>query len=341
MKTEPTLEGLVARFLEGTLDQECLGQLEDRLERDPEARAYLRRTANLDGGLRDWAAVEGARKAWARAGEEGESASSLRGGWRWPAWPVAAAIALGGMLAGLSGTLLLAKGFGFLGAEPVLLPVANGNFESEPAPRGDGLPSVYGGWSGDFSRVSGAEQEVLPPAGSKAMLRFLRADNRNSPPGGAQAVSELWQIVDLRPIRARLGRGAAMVELSAQFNAARSEGGREYHFGLSLMAFQGGPEKAPIVWKHPRETGLASISERGRFDEDPSVWQRSTVRVHVPAEADSLLMAVYCVEGAATRGVLTEPAVFPGHYVTDVSLSLIPEPPRLSARSHVKSKPNP
>jgi hypothetical protein len=341
MKTDPTLEGLVARFLEGTLDAECLGQLEDRLERDPKARAYLRRTANLDGGLRDWAAVEGARKAWAQAGEDGESASSLRGGWRWPAWPVAAAIALGGMLAEFSATLLFAKSLGFRGADPVLLPVANGSFESEPTPGVDGLPSVYGQWSGDFNRVTGSEQGVLPPAGSRAMLRFLRADNRNSPSGGAQAVSELWQIVDLRPIRARMGRGAAMVELSASFNAVRSEVGRPYYYGLSITAFQGGAEKAPAVWRNPREVGLVSSSQRGLFNLDPSEWQRSSVRVQVPPEADSILMAVYCVESPSTRGVLTEPAVFPGHYVTDVSLSLIPESPRLSARNHVKTRPNP
>jgi hypothetical protein len=323
MSQKTEWEALVAQFLDGGMDQASLEKLEQQLQRYPGARAHLRRMASLENGLRDWAGVKAEREAWRQAAPISPwSARGLRS----RSWPVAAAIAIGGMLVGFSGSLLFAKGL--LLKDPPAVRIALGNEEFEkPADLGmGGVPSTYGTWGGDFAEVLAEDQGVVPPRGSKSMVRFLRADNQNSPSGEVQGVSQLWQVVDLKPVRQRESRGALMVELGAWFNAASVSPQKGHVFGVHLTAFQGGSELAGEAWKSPRQTALASGSRHQKADEDPAGWQWVSVRVHVPAEADSLLLSVYCGEDGSRGVKRTGTAVFPGHYVAGVRLSYFQRP---------------
>ncbi|MEK0445688.1 MAG: hypothetical protein RLZZ399_1009 [Verrucomicrobiota bacterium] len=320
MKTDPAFESWVTRFLEGSIDPETLRQLEDRLAKDPVARAHFRRVANLDGGLREWSAIRSAQMAW------NEKGSALSGHARrsfWPGWSAAAAIALGGLLTGvLSSSLVFARTLSQREPVGVHLPLANGDFSAEITPLADGPPSRTGWWSGDFSRVCGAEQGVTPPVGNK-MLRMLRADNRHTPPGGGQQSGEMWQLVDVSTLRSQIGSKPARIEVSAQFNSARIPPGERYTFALTAYAFDAEPEEFSELWKNQKERALSHVSKAELSDDDPKSWQRISAQLLLPSEANVLLV---CVRAAAppkssdAHGVVT----FPGQYIADVALRWLP-----------------
>ncbi|MBL9202728.1 MAG: FecR domain-containing protein [Opitutaceae bacterium] len=95
------LERLIADWLGGTISPEDFRALDARLRADPAARATLRRSANLDSALRDWATRQEIAAAWtdaaapepAAAPAPTRAASSLFRRWRWPL-AAAAAVAL-------------------------------------------------------------------------------------------------------------------------------------------------------------------------------------------------------------------------------------------------------
>jgi hypothetical protein len=92
----------------------------------------------------------------------------------------------------LSGSLVSARALSPKEARSVPLPLVNGNFDAAQPPATDGPPREFAQWGGDFSRVTGEDQGIRPPNGRR-MLRFLRADNSQSPKTKGQAASELWQ----------------------------------------------------------------------------------------------------------------------------------------------------
>jgi transmembrane sensor len=93
------LERLIADWLGGGISPEDFHALDARLRTDPAARAALRRAANLDSALRDWATRHELSAAWAGADAAEPApaparvASSPFRRWRW-ALAAAAAVAL-------------------------------------------------------------------------------------------------------------------------------------------------------------------------------------------------------------------------------------------------------
>jgi transmembrane sensor len=79
--------------LGGTISPEDFRVLDARLRHDPAARATLRRAANLDSALRDWATRQEFSSAWAGAAAPvpARAAPSLFLRWRWPLAAAAAA----------------------------------------------------------------------------------------------------------------------------------------------------------------------------------------------------------------------------------------------------------
>jgi hypothetical protein len=315
-----TLDSLTALYLEGRLDQSQLEQLEALLDADPTARARFRQLCNLDTALNDWAPIQTAQSAWAEAGESARSAQKRN---RWIAWPAAAAIALGGLLTGfLSGSLVSARALSPKEARSVPLPLVNGNFDAAQPPSTDGPPKEFAQWGGDFSRVTGEDQGIRPPNGRR-MLRFLRADNAQSPKTKGQAASELWQTIDLRPLREQLGNKPAHLELSALFNSTPIPKGRHFAFGVSAYAFQSDSADGAQLWSRHRDAALASGGKIELSDSDPATWQRITTQILVPPDATVLLVTARV--GSADRLPPGSPVVeFPGQYMANVSLRLLP-----------------
>jgi transmembrane sensor len=93
------LERLIADWLQGTITPGDFAQLDRRLRDDPAARRALRRAANLDSALRDWATRREISAAWAAADAPDSGVTlprarpSLFRRWRWPL-AAAAAVAL-------------------------------------------------------------------------------------------------------------------------------------------------------------------------------------------------------------------------------------------------------
>ena len=92
--TDP-LDRLIADWLQGTITTQDFSLLDRRLRDDPAARRALRRAANLDSSLHDWATRHEISAAWAGVDTSatGRGAPSLFRRWRWPL-AAAAAVAL-------------------------------------------------------------------------------------------------------------------------------------------------------------------------------------------------------------------------------------------------------
>ena len=92
MNADP-LQRLINDWMSGGISPEDIAQLDRRLHEDPSARRMLRRVANLDSALRDWATRREISAAWDAAQADASSRvkplifSPLR-------WPLAAAVAL-------------------------------------------------------------------------------------------------------------------------------------------------------------------------------------------------------------------------------------------------------
>jgi len=92
--TPDPLERLIADWLQGIISPDDFQELDLRLRDDPAARRSLRRSANLDSALRDWATREASAAAWLDTPAVGPV---IRGPWHRWRLPVglAAAVALG------------------------------------------------------------------------------------------------------------------------------------------------------------------------------------------------------------------------------------------------------
>jgi len=99
MSPADPLERLIADWLSDAISPEDFRALDARLRTDPAARAALRRNANLDSALRDWATRHEISAAWAGADapdlaiEPARATPSRFRRWRWPL-AAAAAVAL-------------------------------------------------------------------------------------------------------------------------------------------------------------------------------------------------------------------------------------------------------
>jgi transmembrane sensor len=93
MSPADPLARLIADWLGGTISPKDFRVLDARLRHDPAARATLRRAANLDSALRDWATRQEFSSAWAGAAAPvpARAAPSLFLRWRWPLAAAAAA----------------------------------------------------------------------------------------------------------------------------------------------------------------------------------------------------------------------------------------------------------
>ena len=176
------------------------------------------------------------------------------------------------------------------------LPFLDGGFEST-RPEMNGVPTRPGTWSGDFSQAVGPTAGVTPYEGAR-MLQFLRPDNTRTPPGGGQKTAEMWQTVDLRPLRSQLGQEPFTAEISAWFahSATNASDNSAAKVGVHIAAFAGDPSDAPKVWNERRTVALSE----GFQDEQlapGSGWFQVATRLVVSAEADYLLTQVRVTAG--------------------------------------------
>ncbi len=212
---------------------------------------------------------------------------------------------------------------GILGIKSRPLPLADPGFETGPAPEMVGVPRKFGIWSGDFSAVSTGERDVSPSEG-KRMLRLLRADNQNTPPGSEPGVAEVWQAIDITPFRKAKDNTPIAVELIAQFNAADTSRDERTVFGVSLEAFSGEARQLPQLWHNRRDTALVRSGHEQPAGHKPGTWQTVSSQLSLPQDANILLVHLYAVR----KGKGPIPPEFSGHFVDGVSLRLLEADPQ-------------
>lgn len=303
---------LLSEYLSGRCAPSESAKVEEALRTREEVRELYVDVINLETGLNQCADA-----AWMeRQAAQIAAASSPGRAWRRSWVGVAAGVALGLMVGiVLSASMVWAfAGHKTLGRGE-LLRLADGDFETEMKPLPDGVPTVAGVWCGDFSRVVEAEQGVMPAQGRR-MLKFLRADNRLTPPESLPAVAEIWQLIDLGSQALTEGMTSRPVEVVARFHAADFAAGERMTFGVSLHAFTGNAEEAPTLWRNHKSQALASASQEELWESRGASWQSLRARMALPREATLLLVGLR----ASRKGEVLNRQEFGAHYVDGVEV---------------------
>lgn len=228
------------------------------------------------------------------------------------------AVAISSLALGLAGASAV---FGYISPSlPKTIFSLQEGFEHGPAPLSQGPPRMPGVWSGDYGEVIGRDRGVMPAEGL-AMYRFLRSDFEGKPNPGQSFFSDLFKIIDLRPILAEGGEGPAKVQASAAFNtpseASRLLGGSVAVFAISAETLAGGLHY---------DTGMLadravamSRQVKARLDSSPASWERVRAELELPEDADFLVIHL----GATvdhSNGPFLE---FADHFVDDIQVEIV------------------
>lgn len=232
---------------------------------------------------------------------------------------VAAGLLLGVFMSGLAWAIV----------RPTLAPAAMllaEDFETTRAPLAAGRPSSADVWSGDFTEVVAAQSGVVP-IGGKQMLRFLRADYQGKlNPGGY--IGEVYRLIDIRGRRSELAGGEAVVQLSAQFNAAASAETEQYHAGLALFALDAAAATDVALGSGSALLDRAqAVTRRSNqlLDRDAGSWQKMSTDLRLPPNTDFILVRLSVAHGISTRSASGHES-FAAHFADDVRVVLTRRP---------------
>ncbi len=236
---------------------------------------------------------------------------------RWLARRPLTAAAAGLMIGLLGASLVFAYVAPSLGKATTLL---QESFESGPSPLVAGVPQEVGRWSGDFTEVV-SEQEGVKPETGKKMLRFLRADYEGKVKPEGSYISEVYQLIDLRPYQREFADGGAVVQLSAAFNAFAFPVEEAFGCSVSLhamdaeMALSGVTQMSDMFLT---DCLAMARNNRMKVDRHPATWQRLSAELRLPPGAEYLLIRIGLEHSNKTQRRVN----FDGHYLDDVRLTL-------------------
>ena len=313
-----SIDDLIVGYLGDDLTDSEQADLIARLGRDPE---HLRRfvDAVLFEDQLQTAVSTSHEQASVAAFEDGlpepPSVSSSRvftASWR------TIAVAISGLAMGLVGATAV---FGYIvpSLPKVIFSLREG-FEHGLAPLSQGPPRGPGVWSGDYGEVIGRDRCVKPAEG-RAMFRFSRSDFDGKPNPEQSYFSDLFKVIDLRPILAEGGEGPARVLVSAAFNTP-AEVSQRLAGTVAVFAIPG----ELLAGGLPFDTGILAdraiaMSRRStpRLDTDPGSWERARTELEVPSGAEFLVVHL----GATVDGSMHPVLEFGDSFVDDVQLEIV------------------
>jgi hypothetical protein len=303
--SEPHLLETLVRFQEGSLDSSEYETLEHVLGRDPQGRRHF-----IEMQLRSMAIHDHFRQAAYRLG--GRSVGSS-----WVKWILSrtAATAAGIALGICCSSLVFAYALPWSAR---LSTIFFDSFEAGPAPLTDGAPSAPGHWGGDYVEIVGPHAGVRPARG-RSMLRFLRGDYAGMPQDDSRS-SHTFRLFDVRGMREDLAQDTALVQLSALFNAAASQGGDPVTCALTIFALDEqalDSEAIKLVGTLSRDSLAMGVSSEVTLDDDPASWQRVSNELRLPPGTDFVMIRV-----GVSRKLGAEKRDFAAHYADDVRLVL-------------------
>ena len=318
----PRLHDLISRHADGliTPDEHC--ELAAALEADSEARRLWFLRNDIELGLA--ASAEQSRSEIV-VPDRVTTAEVKR--------PRAAAIAsftmvLAGITVGVFGaSAVWALSVPGSGAVGTTIPVLAESFEDGQAKTVPGLPRGLTDpdgdiWRGDEARIVMAMQKIEPAAGSR-MLRFESATHAGEN-SLKSAWSDVYRLVDARPYILLAEGRPVTARLAADFTMASDACGPDERYSVSvhLYAFDrdisDAPKPLPLGWVS--ENCVASGTKRVPIECGKQGWRRVTVDASLPPEAKFVLLHVSAVRDYPKP--TSEPAVFAGHFVDDVTLEL-------------------
>ena len=187
------------------------------------------------------------------------------------------------------------------------------------------MPDRAGTWGGDFSQIAEGQLGVAPAAG-RHMLHFLRGDSEGRPLEDSFG-SDVFRLVDVRPWRKEIAAGDAVVQLTAHFNAAATEGAEPAACTMTIFALEAGPVDAGALRAErglSRESTAYSQSSRLAMDADPASWQRGVNELRLPSNTDYLMIRIGV--SAVPRGTKRPVDGFAGHFCDEVQVHLARRP---------------
>ena len=311
---KPTeLDSLIDDCLEGRLSEADAAQLSDHLEQSPQARVRYWEMAAIHGLLENSLQAASLRVITGQA-----PALAPKSMHRLQWYPFTAAA---GLLLGLfSASVVFAYGV----PRPVakasrLSALVDGSFEKQSELVASGFPSEFGKWSGD-------EAEFVSEKANdgKQALRFVRAEGDPALPDSPANSCDIYQLVDLRSLKADASGGETTLELSAHFLDARPERSDEITFTCRLYVFSGSPESLRGEWPLTRKDAMAYGAGLAQSSGGaPLKWRDVTTKVLLPAQAD--FAVVQLVAGKAPTGG-NKVAEFGEQFADDVRLTLKTQP---------------
>ncbi|MCF7789406.1 MAG: hypothetical protein K9N47_25010 [Prosthecobacter sp.] len=193
--------------------------------------------------------------------------------------------------------------------------LVDGGFENSHVE--EGFPARTGVWSGDAVEIS------VPDAGHGGQhLRFISPQPDAANPNSRAISCDVFQLVDLRPLRAALSRdGDAVLELSASFLDARSLNTRpSVTCSCKIYVFKGDPTSMRSTWPlnipEALSSGIANVTTLGGAT---PVWKTVTAKCLVNAEADFAIIQLAALPNL-------RPASLASIFADDIKLTLSTRP---------------
>ncbi len=307
-------EPLIAAYLDGALSDTERAELNSWLKADAANLRRFTEAVMFEQQIRTAAHATAEQHA---AADFDPSIVDMKPRSRWLQWRPLMAAAAGLVIGLFCASVAWAYVAPSLGKVITLL---QESFESGPAPLVTGVPIEPGRWSGDYTEIVG-EQEGVKPESGKKMLRFLRADFEGKAKPEGSYISEVHQLIDLRPYRREFADGGAVVQLSAAFNAFSFPAEEAFVCSVSLQALDA--ETAINGSTRIGETLLIDClamarNSRLKVDRDPATWQRLNAELRLPPNADFILIRI----ALAHTNKAQRRETFDGHYLDGVRLTL-------------------
>ncbi|MEY2599321.1 MAG: hypothetical protein RLZZ142_1580 [Verrucomicrobiota bacterium] len=311
------LEHLLRQYFDADITDAETAELEVALQTRPEVRARFWKEAHLQGALREWGLEgRGARELQVLMPPP---APSRREKFLWRSWhPLAAAAA--GIVFGIFCASVAWAAVSPRSAPPIArtVPLGENGFESIARRLPAGFPSKFGVWSGDPACT--VADSSPPPRQGKQRLQLLQADREPALPNWGAHSCDVYQLVDLRPLKQAEWAGETSLELSVRFLDTRSAPGERISFRCRLHVFAGHPETISTEWPRSEREALASGSGASESLGGPNaiVHQLST-RILLPPKADFALIQLIAHKPTNPAGTV---ATFGSQYADDIQLTL-------------------
>lgn len=195
--------------------------------------------------------------------------------------------------------------------------VSNGGFEDPGTINVGTVPSVFGSWNGDETEVVSTQNGITPIEGNQMLL--LEFSDHAGRLGNTS--SDIYQAIDVSDYASIISSGIAEANLSAWFNRVAGDIQTDTAFSVSLTAYVGTPDSFPTQINNGTYTSI--VTQDILSDGDVNTWETATVSMTIPANTDFLGIRILAYENIFND---TSGNEFDGHYVDNVSLTIIPEP---------------